>query len=230
MAMLGDGAGPKRSAPRRPTAPARPAPPRERPASTTRPAADAARRATPSPELRFLHELLRLATTAQTWEELLETVVDGTRDALRAEVSSLYLLDRDGLNLPLAATNGLDRHQIGHAIVPFGEGITGRVAAMRQPMVIADIARGPALPVGPRHRPAPVRPLDAVGAADLARPGRRRAQRPDRDPPQLHRRGRRPAVRDRGPAGRDRREGPPPGRGRGAGRAARGAGPGARRS
>ncbi|HEV8545115.1 MAG TPA: hypothetical protein VGQ64_02380, partial [Candidatus Limnocylindrales bacterium] len=46
-------------------------------------------------QLRFLHEVARLATTARTWDELLETVVDGTRDALHADVSSLYLLDRD---------------------------------------------------------------------------------------------------------------------------------------
>src|SRR3954464_6180928 len=90
-------------------------------------------------QLRFLHQVARLATTARTWEELLETVVDGTRDALHASVTSLYLLDRDGLNLRLAATNGLDRHQIGRAVVPFGEGITGRVAAMRQPMTIPDV-------------------------------------------------------------------------------------------
>jgi len=93
----------------------------------------------PAEELRLLHEFLRLATTARTWEELLEIVVDGTRDALRASVTSLYLLDRDGLNLRLAATNGLDRHQIGRAVVPFGEGITGRVAAMRLPMTIPDV-------------------------------------------------------------------------------------------
>jgi signal transduction histidine kinase len=90
-------------------------------------------------ELRLLHEFLRLATTARTWEELLETVVDGTRDALRADVTSLYLLDRDGLNLRLAATNGLDSYQIGRAVVPFGEGITGRVAAMREPITIPDV-------------------------------------------------------------------------------------------
>jgi signal transduction histidine kinase len=93
----------------------------------------------PAQELRTLHEFLRLATTARTWSELLETVVNGTRDALHADVTSLYLLDRDGLNLRLAETNGLDRHQIGRAVVPFGEGITGRVAAMRQAMVIADV-------------------------------------------------------------------------------------------
>ena len=90
-------------------------------------------------ELRTLHEFLRVATTTRTWEELLETVVDGTRDALGASVTSLYLLDRDGINLRLAATNGLDRHLIGRVVVPFGEGITGRVAATREPMVLADV-------------------------------------------------------------------------------------------
>ena len=90
-------------------------------------------------QLRFLHEVARLATTARTWDELLETVVDGTRDALHADVTSLYLLDRDGAYLTLAATNGLDRFQIGRARVPFGEGVTGRVAATCEPLVIPDV-------------------------------------------------------------------------------------------
>jgi signal transduction histidine kinase len=90
-------------------------------------------------QLRFLHEVARLATTARTWDELLEIVVDGTRDVLHADVSSLYLLDRDGAYLTLAATTGLDRFQIGRARVPFGEGVTGRVAAARTPLVIPDV-------------------------------------------------------------------------------------------
>src|SRR6187551_1543702 len=90
-------------------------------------------------QLRFLHEVARLATTARTWDELLETVVDGTRDALHADVSSLYLLDRDGAYLTLAATNGLDRFQIGRARVPFAEGVTGQVAAERKPLAIPDV-------------------------------------------------------------------------------------------
>ena len=97
----------------------------------------------PVAQLRFLHELLRVATTARTWEELLETVVDGTRVALRAQVSSLYLVDRNGMSLTLAATNGLDRHHIGRAVVPFGEGITGRVAASREPIRVPDISEDP---------------------------------------------------------------------------------------
>jgi signal transduction histidine kinase len=92
-------------------------------------------------QLRFLHRVARMATTARTWEELLETVVDETRDALHASVSSLYLLDRDAENLTLAATNGLDRYQIGRARVPFGAGVTGRVAESREPLVIPDVSR-----------------------------------------------------------------------------------------
>jgi signal transduction histidine kinase len=94
-------------------------------------------------QLRFLHRVARLATTARTWDELLETVVDETRDALHATVSSLYLLDRDERHLTLAATNGLDRHQIGRALVPFGQGVTGRVAQTREPLVIPDVGRDP---------------------------------------------------------------------------------------
>jgi len=90
-------------------------------------------------QLRFLHRVVRLATTARTWDELLATVVDETRDALHADVSSLYLLDRDERHLTLAATNGLDKYQISRARVPFGEGVTGRVAASRRPEVVADV-------------------------------------------------------------------------------------------
>src|ERR1044071_5645455 len=108
----------------------------------TRPGPTPRRRYRPA-QLRFLHQVLRLATTARTWDELLETVVDGTRDALHADVSSLYLLDPDGAYLTLAATNGLDRFQIGRAKVPYGEGVTGDVAAHRQPEVITDVKADP---------------------------------------------------------------------------------------
>ena len=129
--------------------------------------ASAAARTTSSTSCGSSTRSRKLATTARTWDELLETVVDGTRDALHADVSSLYLLDRDGAYLTLAATNGLDRFQIGRARVPFGEGVTGRRRrATARPLVIPDVKADAALPVGPRHRPAPVRRLDAQRAAD----------------------------------------------------------------
>jgi signal transduction histidine kinase len=116
---------------------ARPAPPTNGPSTADTPVPDSLA------ELRFLHQVIRLATTAGSWDELLSTVVDETRDALRADITSLYLLDRDGRQLTLAATNGLDKHQIGRAQVPFGAGITGQVAASREPMVIPDVRSDP---------------------------------------------------------------------------------------
>ena len=47
------------------------------------------------------------------------------------EVCSFYLADRERTRLTLAATNGLDRTQVGRVSLAFGEGITGRVAADR---------------------------------------------------------------------------------------------------
>src|SRR3954466_1488868 len=84
-------------------------------------------------ELEFLAEVARLVGSARTWDELMGTIVDRATAAADAEVCSLYLMDRDGTGVTLAATNGLDREQIGVARLPLGGGITGGGAATRQP-------------------------------------------------------------------------------------------------
>ena len=66
-------------------------------------------------ELEFLAEVGRLAGSARTWEELMGTIVDRATAAAQAEVCSLYLMDRDGTGVTLAATNGLDPEQVGVA-------------------------------------------------------------------------------------------------------------------
>ena len=83
-------------------------------------------------ELEFLAEVARLVGSARTWDELMGTIVDRATAAAQAEVCSLYLMDRDGTGVTLAATNGLDPEQIGVARLPLGVGITGIVAADAQ--------------------------------------------------------------------------------------------------
>jgi signal transduction histidine kinase len=90
--------------------------------------------------LSFLHEFAQLATHARGWDELLRTVVDRTTLAMGVEVCSLYLLDRDGDTLTLAATNGLDRSQVGTVRVSVGQGLTGRAAAGRTPVMSRDVS------------------------------------------------------------------------------------------
>jgi signal transduction histidine kinase len=90
-------------------------------------------------ELEFLAEVARLVGSARTWDELMGTIVDRATAAAQAEVCSLYLLDRDGAAVTLAATNGLDPEQIGVARLPLGVGITGIVAKTRKPATSVNV-------------------------------------------------------------------------------------------
>ncbi len=67
------------------------------------------------------------------------TIVDRATAAAQAEVCSLYLMDRDGTGVTLAATNGLDPEQIGVARLQLGVGITGRVAQTRRPTTSVNV-------------------------------------------------------------------------------------------
>ncbi len=90
-------------------------------------------------QLAFLHEFAQLATETRNWDELMRTLVDRTTVALGVEVCSFYLLDRDGARLTLAATNGLDRAQVGRVSLAVGEGLTGRAAAELRPVFTNDV-------------------------------------------------------------------------------------------
>ena len=89
-------------------------------------------------ELEFLHEFAKLLTTARNWDELMRTIVDRTTDALDVEVCSVYLMERDSARLRLAATNGLDRDQIGSVTLAVGEGLTQAGKPIASPDVRVD--------------------------------------------------------------------------------------------
>lgn len=92
-------------------------------------------------ELAFLHEIAQLATLARDWDELMMTIVERTTVAMDVEVCSFYLAERERSRLTLAATNGLDRSQVGKVSLDWGDGITGRVAATRQPIAVDDVTK-----------------------------------------------------------------------------------------
>jgi K+-sensing histidine kinase KdpD len=94
-------------------------------------------------ELGALQEIVTLAAGAATWDELMQLIVDRSTVAMDAEVCSLYLVDRDGAGLTLAATNGVDREHIGVARLDIGQGITGLAASTRGPVVSTDLANDP---------------------------------------------------------------------------------------
>src|SRR3954467_6511303 len=88
-------------------------------------------------ELAFLHGFAQLATLARDWDELMRTIVDRTTEALRVEVCSFYPAARGGQRPTPAATNGLDRTQVGQVSLAFGEGVTGSAAKRRKPVQVA---------------------------------------------------------------------------------------------
>jgi signal transduction histidine kinase len=94
-------------------------------------------------ELAFLHEFAQLATQARDWDELMQTVVDRTREALHVEVCSFYLLDPATDRLTLAATNGLDQEHVGRVSLALGEGVTGAAAASLRPIEVPDVRLDP---------------------------------------------------------------------------------------
>jgi signal transduction histidine kinase len=94
-------------------------------------------------ELAALREIVQLGTTAPTWDELMQLIVDRSTVAMAAEVCSLYLVDRDRAGMTLAATNGVDRQHVGVARLDIGQGITGLAAETRAPVVSTDLANDP---------------------------------------------------------------------------------------
>lgn len=99
--------------------------------------------ATDHEELAALREIVQLGTTAPTWDELMQLIVDRSTVAMGAEVCSLYLVDRDGEGMTLAATNGVDRQHVGVARLAVGQGISGLAAETRAPVLSTDLANDP---------------------------------------------------------------------------------------
>jgi signal transduction histidine kinase len=94
-------------------------------------------------ELGFLEDIVQLAAGAATWDELMQLIVDRSTAALRAQVCSLYLVDRDNAGLTLAATNGVDRQHVGVARLNIGQGLTGLAASERKPIATDDLLNDP---------------------------------------------------------------------------------------
>ena len=159
----------------------------------------------------------QLATQARDWDELMNTIIERTTVALRRRrVLALphgprrRPADAGGHERPRPATTSARSASRTARASP------GAVAKSAAADPGARRARGAALQVGARLRP-PGHHLDAVRAADLERPRRRRDQRPDaRRAATFTPGGDRVPRHDRGAARRHRREGPAPGGARGA--------------
>lgn len=91
----------------------------------------------------LVSDLGRLAKASDSMKKLLQTLVSVFADRVRARRASLLLPQRGKQALRLASSVGLPEDALPLPPIPFGKGISGRVAASRQPILVADLWVGP---------------------------------------------------------------------------------------
>jgi signal transduction histidine kinase len=72
-------------------------------------------------------------------EDLMQALLERTRDILEADTCAALLLDRETNELVARAAVGIEEEVEAGVRVPLGEGFAGRVAAERRPIVLPDV-------------------------------------------------------------------------------------------
>jgi diguanylate cyclase (GGDEF)-like protein len=97
-------------------------------------------------------ELTQAITPIQSYDSLLQTILEKSADLLAAEQGSLMLLDQDTDALLLEATKGIMEDPSDTLSIPRGEGIAGRVAALGEPLLVENVEDDPRVRKKNRHR------------------------------------------------------------------------------
>lgn len=86
-------------------------------------------------ELQALQQLSEALNRTVSMEEVLEQLLDETRNLLEAENASVMLLEPDGETLTIKMARGLSDEVVANTRVKLGERISGKVAQKRQPIL-----------------------------------------------------------------------------------------------
>ncbi len=92
---------------------------------------------------RRLWAMQKLTDTALTHlsvEDLLRELLDRIREIMLVDSTTILLLSDDGQFLRVHASRGLEEAAASHLRIPFGEGVAGKIAASRRPLIIDDLS------------------------------------------------------------------------------------------
>lgn len=89
--------------------------------------------------LRRLQAVTDAALSQLGLEDLLDELLERTRDLLQAETAAILLLDPDGTHLIATAASGLEQEVRQGVRLPVGRGFAGRVAARAEPITIEHV-------------------------------------------------------------------------------------------
>jgi PAS domain S-box-containing protein len=90
-------------------------------------------------QLQALQGISDAAHAQLALPDLLDQVLERITAALRVDNTAILLLDETGRTLSVHAARGPEQAQAGQMHVPVGQGVAGRIAATRQPLVVADL-------------------------------------------------------------------------------------------
>ena len=93
-----------------------------------------------SERLRLIQSITELALARPNLDEVLNTLLVGTCGLLDADGATIMLVAEDGQTLVPRASHGLEEEITRRVEIPVGKGITGRIFASRQPLIIPDIS------------------------------------------------------------------------------------------
>lgn len=97
------------------------------------------RRAATEEKLRRLQSVTDAALSQLGLEDLLDELLERTRDLLRADTAAILLVDASGSELIATAASGPERAVAQGVRLPVGSGFAGTIAAKGEPMVINDV-------------------------------------------------------------------------------------------
>ncbi|MDA1369231.1 MAG: phosphoenolpyruvate--protein phosphotransferase [Proteobacteria bacterium] len=93
--------------------------------------------------LEQLRSIVQKVNAAKDLRSALDIIVHRVREALDAQVCSVYLLDKDINSHVLMASDGLNQEAIGHVSLEVGEGLIGLVAKHAEPVNLQDASLHP---------------------------------------------------------------------------------------
>ncbi len=94
-------------------------------------------------QLAAVREISRAIAEARDLDSTLDLITRRTTEVMGVESCSIYLYNRTGNRLVLAASTGLKETGIGRVTLPQGAGLTGWAAAYGEVVAIADAAADP---------------------------------------------------------------------------------------
>ncbi|MFC1674394.1 GAF domain-containing protein [Candidatus Omnitrophota bacterium] len=90
-------------------------------------------------QIEAISKIADLISSGMYLEELLRLVVQVTAELMNSKISSLMLLDSDGKELVVRATQSISEEYNKKPNILLGEGIAGRVASGKKPICVMDI-------------------------------------------------------------------------------------------